>query len=50
MIRRITEITFASIAPPDSETMLAVTTGVSYLPSRRILKYRATEALRGKML
>jgi ABC-type lipoprotein release transport system permease subunit len=30
--------------------LLAVTTGVSYLPSRRILKYRATEALRGKML
>ncbi len=30
--------------------LLAVTTGVSYLPARRILRYRATEALRGKLL
>ena len=30
--------------------LLAVTTGVSYLPARRILRYRATEALQGKML
>ncbi len=30
--------------------LLFVTAGVSYLPARRILRYRATEALRGKML
>jgi putative ABC transport system permease protein len=30
--------------------LLTVTAGVSYLPARRILRYRATEALRGKML
>jgi ABC-type lipoprotein release transport system permease subunit len=30
--------------------LLLVTTGVSYLPARRILRYRATEALQGKLL
>jgi ABC-type lipoprotein release transport system permease subunit len=30
--------------------LLVITTGVSYLPARRILRYRATEALRGKLL
>ncbi len=30
--------------------LLVITTGVSYLPARRILHYRATEALRGKLL
>ena len=30
--------------------LLTITAAVSYLPARRILGYRATDALRGKML